>query len=74
MRTTLLLTLVLAFSYLSNNYMVCLLFYSSVLDIHFIFQQNDTELAIEFEETKRRNQYKRKPKMMFGNWKSKSKS
>ena len=57
------------FSYLSCNYMVCL-----NPDIHYTFQQNDTELAIEFEETKRRDKSKRKPKMMFGNWNSKSKS
>ena len=58
------------FSYLSNNYMV----FHSNPDIHYTFQQNDTELAIEFEETKRRDKSKRKPKMMFGNWNSKSKS
>ena len=43
------------FSYLSNNYRIV---FSPVLDIHYTFQQNDTELAIEFEETMRRDQSK----------------
>ena len=34
------------------------LFFSPVLNIHYTFQQNDTELAIEFEETMRRDQSK----------------